>query len=82
MHPDNHLYFQEAALEILRYRSIFVQQLHQLPKGGGSKPVMISLIRGGWGVKNSGKPTDVIVERSLRIYMLRYAFFITIYTNI
>ena len=25
---------------------------------------MISLIRGGWGVKNLGKPTDVIVERS------------------
>ena len=28
--------------------------------------MMISLIRGGWGVKNSGKPTDVIVEHSLR----------------
>ena len=29
-----HLYFQEAALRILQYQSIFVQQLHQLPKGG------------------------------------------------
>ena len=68
MHPHYHLYFQEAALRIFRYQSIFVQQLHQLPKGGvgGTKPVMISLITGGWGVKNSGKPTDVIVERSLK----------------
>ena len=31
--------------------------------------MMISLIRGGgWGVKNSGKSTDVIVERSLTSY--------------
>ena len=62
IHPHYHLYFQEAATGILKYQSIFIEQFHQLPNGG-------------WGVRNSGKPTDVIVERSLIIIHSRKEFF-------
>ena len=51
---------------------ILIQVLrHQIRGGGGgSRPSMILMTQGEWGVQHLGKPDDVILERSLMVVLL------------
>ena len=44
---------------------MFKYYISEVEGGGGSRPSLISLMQGGWGVQNVEKPADVILERSL-----------------